>query len=170
MDHINKAVFLDRDGVLNKLIENRPPWKINEIVIFRSSKKLINLIKSKSYLPVVVTNQPDAARGDITFDVIDKINLIICSHLEIENYYICKHGYDGICECRKPKPGMLKKASFDLNIDLSQSLMIGDRDKDIQAGLDAGCKTVFFSKTQNKYSNYNVKNHKQMLDLLTKIL
>ena len=79
---LKKAVFLDRDGVLNKLVNGRPPWKTSEISLFKDSSHIIELIKSKFYIPIVVTNQPDAARGKLPFKKIYEINLEICKLLK----------------------------------------------------------------------------------------
>ena len=167
---LKKAVFLDRDGVLNKLINGRPPWETSEISIFKDSSHIIELIKSKFYIPIVVTNQPDAARGKLPFEKIHEINLQICETLKITNYYICPHGFDGDCNCRKPKPGMIMKASRDLGIKLEKSLLIGDREKDIKAGMSAGCKTIYLSQNDIKMGNFFVSNHSDLIKLLNKIL
>ena len=166
---MNKGLFLDRDGVINKLVDNRPPWKISEIFIYEEIKNIINYSRSLDYIPIVITNQPDAARGDITYDLLNKINSSICKKLNLNNCYICDHPYDGVCECRKPKPGMIIKASKDINIDLNKSYMIGDREKDIEAGRRAGCKTISISESTIS-ADYKVKNHNQLLKLLKKIL
>ena len=166
---MNKGLFLDRDGVINKLVDNRPPWKISEIFIYEEIKDIINYSRSLDYIPIVITNQPDAARGDITYDLLNKINSSICKKLNLNNCYICDHPYDGVCECRKPKPGMILQASKDINIDLHKSYMIGDREKDIEAGRRAGCKTISISESQIA-ADYKVKNHNQLLKLLKKIL
>ena len=167
---LKKAVFLDRDGVLNKLVNGRPPWKSSEISLFKDSSHIIELIKSKFYIPIVVTNQPDAARGKLPYKKIYEINLEICETLKITNYYICPHGFDGECNCRKPKPGMIIKASKDLGIKLERSLLIGDREKDIKAGMSAGCKTIYLSQNDIKMSNFFVNNHSDLIKLLNKIL
>ena len=164
-----KAFFLDRDGILNKLVENRPPWKISEISLFNEAHEIIKIIKSKNYLPIVVTNQPDEARGKLFVNT-DSINQNICTKLELEHYYICKHPYDGICNCRKPKPGMLLKASKDLNIDISKSFLLGDRAKDIKAGESAGCLTILLRNKKICKSNFHVYNNQELIYLLRNIL
>jgi len=166
---MNKGLFLDRDGVINKLINNRPPWKISEIFIYKEIKDIIDYAKSLNFIPIVITNQPDAARGDITYELLNKINGSICKKLNLNNFYICKHPYDGLCECRKPKPGMILKASKEINIDLNKSYMIGDREKDIEAGRRAGCKTISISESKIS-ADYIVKNHNELFELLKKIL
>tara|TARA_A100001015_G_C14789050_1_gene632286 strand:+ start:239 stop:763 length:525 start_codon:yes stop_codon:yes gene_type:complete len=171
----NKAVFLDRDGVLNKAIRisdlvSRPPWHSEEIEIFEEAFYLIRLIKSFSYIPIVVTNQPDIGRGDIDQKSVFEINKFIIRKLGIEYSFICPHGNDFECNCRKPKPGMLLKASKKYNINLSSSFMIGDRAKDIYAGVNAGTKTIFLSEITIGVEDYLCKNHKHLIELLKIIL
>ena len=165
-----RALFLDRDGVLNQLINNRPPWKIEEIIIFKEAYSIIDLAKNNFFLPIIITNQPDAGRGKIKYREIDLINDHISKKLEIKYSYICKHPYDGMCQCRKPKPGMLINARDDHNINLEKSFLIGDRDKDILAGLSAGCRTIHVSKNPFSRANYAVENHLDLIKLLKKIL
>ena len=165
----SRAFFLDRDGILNKLINNRPPWEISEILIFEHAYEIIKIIKKNNYKPVVVTNQPDEARGNYQINT-EKINKIICEELNLDDSYICKHPYDNICNCRKPKPGLLLKASYELNLNISESFILGDREKDIYAGIAAGTKTILLSKDKLCKSDYYIKNHKELLDLLEKIL
>ncbi len=165
-----KAVFLDRDGVLNKLVQNRPPWKENEIELFKESSTLIQLIKQKSYLPVVVTNQPDAARGSLEFNTLYKIHDYICNKLDISISYVCDHPYDGMCNCRKPKIGMLIKAKKEFNLDLKNSFLIGDREKDIVAGKNANCKTICIAQSRCIFADYNVGNHSELIFILKKLL
>lgn len=164
-----RALFLDRDGIINKLIDNRPQWNLVEIKIFDHIKEIVAFSKKLNYLPVVVTNQPDAGRGKLTFELLHEINRNICKKVNINHFYICDHPYDGICECRKPKPGMLFKASKENNINLIESLMIGDRQKDIQAGKSAGCKTISLSEC-DLGADFYVKNHEQLFSLLKNVL
>jgi len=167
----NKAVFFDRDGVLNKLVNNtRPPWDLSEIEIFNESKKIVKLVKKLNYLVIIVTNQPDAERGDVSLNCIYEVNNFIAEQLNIQYKYICIHPYDGMCNCRKPKPGMLFDASNDLGINLSKSFLIGDREKDIKAGKSAGCKTIYLSNTNFSISDYWAKNHYELFAMLEKIL
>ena len=166
LKYCRKALFLDRDGILNYLISNRPPWKINEIKIFDEAYDLINLAKDNFFIPIVISNQPDAGRGSLTYEDLDLINKKIMAELKIDYYYICKHPYDGICNCRKPKSGSFFKAQNDHNIDLVNSYMIGDRLKDIIAGKNAGCKTILLSESKNKEADFNVANHSKLIDLL----
>jgi D-glycero-D-manno-heptose 1,7-bisphosphate phosphatase len=144
---MNKAVFLDRDGTLN-LSNIRdgvpvPPRMISEVIIIDGVCRGIEIFKKKGFLPVVVTNQPDVARGTIEKSTVIDINKFICRSLGIENIYTCFHDDFDECSCRKPRPGLLELAADELNIDLSESIIIGDRWKDISAGQAVGCKPFY---------------------------
>jgi D-glycero-D-manno-heptose 1,7-bisphosphate phosphatase len=142
-----KAVFLDRDGTLN-LSGIRsgvpvPPKEVHQVTIIDGVSWAIEIFKKKGYLPVIVTNQPDVARGTIKQSIVVEINEFICQSLGIENVYTCFHDDIDECGCRKPKPGLLELAASDLNIDLSKSIIVGDRWKDISAGQAVGCKPFY---------------------------
>jgi len=166
---LNKALFFDRDGIINKLVENRPPWKFSEIEIYEGIKDIIEFSKASGYLPIVITNQPDAGRGKLTYELLHRINKNICKEVKIKHFYVCDHPYDGMCECRKPKPGMLLMAAKENSINLIESFMIGDRLKDIEAGKLAGCKTLSVSK-DNLGADFRIENHNQLKSLLNEIL
>jgi D,D-heptose 1,7-bisphosphate phosphatase len=147
-----KAVFLDRDGVINKEVQflKNP----DQMELIQGAAEAIKLINESGYLAIVVTNQPVIARGDVVWEELGEINnkmetLLGAEHAYLNDIYICPHhpdkGFQGErpeykidCECRKPKPGLLLKAAKDWNIDLANSLMIGDSDRDCQAGINAG--------------------------------
>jgi D-glycero-D-manno-heptose 1,7-bisphosphate phosphatase len=160
---MNKAIFLDRDGVINdtKVLNGIPvpPQKIEELSILpKVNTSLIKLIKLKFKI-IVITNQPDVARGKIKKETVDSINNYLMKKLPLDNIYTCFHDDSDYCDCRKPKPGAILKASKKYNIDLSQSFMIGDRWKDIEAGKKAGCKTIFinYNYSEKKPNNYDYK-------------
>jgi D,D-heptose 1,7-bisphosphate phosphatase len=151
-----KAIFLDRDGVINK--EHGFITKPDDFDLIDGVAEAIRQINISGYLAIVVTNQPVIARGDCTLEELDLIHQKMETELGKEGAYIdalyfCPHhpdkGFPGErpeykinCNCRKPKPGMLLQAAKDFNIDLKQSWMIGDSDRDMQAGIAAGCKTA----------------------------
>lgn len=153
-DRRQRAVFLDRDGTLNK--EKGYITSPDEIELLPGAAEAVRLINDSGMLAVLVTNQPQIARGELTFDGLEKIHarlemLLSESGAYLDAVYFCPHhpdrGFDGEiaelkinCECRKPKDGMLRRAARDFNIDLSQSYMIGDSEKDFSAGMSAGCK------------------------------
>lgn len=151
-----KAVFLDRDGTINKYVGFLRD--INEFELIHGVAEAIKAINESGYLAIVVTNQPVIARGEVTYDQLQEIHNKMETLLGMQGGYLdaiyyCPHhphkGYEGeiealkiSCECRKPKPGMLLKAAKDYNIDLSRSWMVGDGKNDIKAGKAAGCKTA----------------------------
>lgn len=164
-----KAIFLDRDGTINKYIGFLK--NINEFELLPNVAKAIQKINSSGYLAIVTTNQPVIARGDVTSEVLKNIHdkmetLLGYEGVYLDAIYYCPHhpdkGFEGEivelkfdCDCRKPKPGMLLKAANDFNIDLNQSWMIGDSKCDILAGRNAGCHTALICN--GKADNYNAE-------------
>ena len=140
-----RAVFLDRDGVLNKNFVRDgvpyPPQSLSEFEILPNVPEALQQLKDAGFLLVVVTNQPDVARGTQAISVIHEMHEALRRNVNIDEIYMCIHDGDS-CECRKPKPGMLFSASKTHGIDLKNSFMVGDRWKDIVAGSAADCKTV----------------------------
>lgn len=154
--NLQKAIFLDRDGTINRYVGFlRSP---EEMELLPGAAEALGIINSSGYLSVVVTNQPVIARGEVTYkglrSIHDKMETLLGEKGSyIDRLYFCPHhpdsGFDGevrelktVCSCRKPKPGMLLKASEELNIDLTKSWMIGDGENDILAGKAAGCRTA----------------------------
>ena len=149
-----KAIFLDRDGTINKYVGFLR--NIDDFELIEGASEAIKQINQSGYLAIVVTNQPVIARGEVTWDELHEIHrkmetLLGKDGAYIDGLYICPHhpdkGFEGErpeykfdCECRKPKPGLLLQAAKDFNIDLSQSYMIGDSSCDVEAGQNAGCK------------------------------
>lgn len=144
---MKRAVFLDRDGVLNRsiLVEGvpRPPTCIEEVKILPGVVEAIQILKDHDLLPVVVTNQPDVARRVTSQAHVEAINTYIGSATNIEYFYSCFHDDANQCECRKPSPGLLLRAAKDLGLCIHKSFMVGDRWRDISAGQSAGCQTFF---------------------------
>lgn len=164
-----KAIFLDRDGTINKYVGFLR--KEEEFELLPGVAEAIKIINKSGYLAVVVTNQPVIARGEVTYSQLENIHnkmetLLGKEGAYLDGIYFCPHhphsGYEGEvkelkidCDCRKPKPGMLLKAAEDLNIDLSQSCMVGDGENDIKAGKAAGCKTVLLN-TECEYYGQDI--------------
>ena len=144
---MKKAVFLDRDGVINrsKLVDGvaKPPSEISEVEILEGVIHSIKILKAHNFIPVVVTNQPDVARGVTSQSQVDAINTHIGMLTNIDHFYTCFHDDADNCDCRKPKPGLINCAAKDLNLDLASSFLVGDRWRDIGAGHAAGCKCFF---------------------------
>jgi len=146
----NKAIFLDRDGVINRKRDDYVK-SINELEIFSNVGEVICKLKKMGFLIIVITNQSVINRGIITVNELEKIHLTIQNHLEekhcnIDRFYFCPHRPDENCNCRKPKPGLLLQAINDFSINTSKSWMIGDSLTDIQAGENVGCKTILLKE------------------------
>jgi D-glycero-D-manno-heptose 1,7-bisphosphate phosphatase len=140
------AVFLDRDGVLNRTTVRDgtpyPPNRIEELEVLPGVSEALNRLATRQLALIVVTNQPDVARGTQTRAAVEQINARLANELPmLTAFYVCYHDNADGCTCRKPGPGMLLQAADDHHIDLSRSFMVGDRWSDIVAGAAAGCKT-----------------------------
>jgi len=138
------AVFLDRDGVINRTLVRdgvpHPPDNVGEVEILPGVHEALDLLKASGFLRIVVTNQPDVARGSQTIEAVEVINRLLADNLPISAFYVCYHDTHDNCECRKPRPGMLLRAAREHGIDLTSSFMVGDRWSDIEAGRAAGCR------------------------------
>jgi D-glycero-D-manno-heptose 1,7-bisphosphate phosphatase len=141
------AVFLDRDGVINRaFIRDEtpyPPSSLEELEILPQVPEALRALKARGYSLVVVTNQPDVARGATSRRLVDKIHERLKGELGLDAIFTCFHDDADECHCRKPKPGLLFRAAHDLSIDLRSSFMVGDRWRDVEAGRRAGCRTLF---------------------------
>ena len=144
---MRRAVFLDRDGVINRAIIRRgkpyPPMNLWELEILPGVVEALAKLHNANYLLIVVTNQPDVARGTAMRVDIERINGFLASQLPLDEFKTCYHDDSDGCCCRKPLPGALIEASIKHQIDLSKSFMVGDRWRDISAGKSAGCTTIF---------------------------
>jgi D-glycero-D-manno-heptose 1,7-bisphosphate phosphatase len=143
------AVFLDRDGVLNRATVRGetpyPPMSVAEVEILPGVSESLQRLADAGYPLIVVTNQPDVARGTQEREIVEQINDHVARELPmLTQVYTCFHDTPDNCNCRKPRPGMLMQAAAEHGIDLSQSYMIGDRWSDVVAGAAAGCKTFLF--------------------------
>jgi D-glycero-D-manno-heptose 1,7-bisphosphate phosphatase len=133
-------VFLDRDGVINRAVVRNgkpsPPASVNELEILPGVPEALARLRAAGYVLVVVTNQPDLARGTTTPEVVDGIHAHLRERLALDDIRVCPHDDEDGCACRKPKPGLLLRAPVP---DLAASVMVGDRWRDIEAGRAAGC-------------------------------
>ena len=168
LKHKQKAIFLDRDGTINKYVGFLRD--INEFDLLPGVAEAVKLINQSGYLALVVTNQPVIARGEVSWEELHEIHrkmqtLLGREGAYLDGIYVCPHhpdkGFEGErpeykfdCDCRKPKPGLLLQAAQDFNIDLSQSIMIGDSKRDIEAGKNAGCeRTILIDSRLDVYVN-----------------
>ena len=122
-----------------------PPTSLMELEILPGVLEALQKLHDANYLLVVVTNQPDVARGTVKREDVELMNAFLSSQLPIDYFKTCYHDSEDKCSCRKPLPGALLKAALEHNIDLSKSFMVGDRWRDVEAGASAGCKTFFIN-------------------------
>lgn len=176
-----KAVFLDRDGTLNKYIGflTRP----EQLQLLEGAAEAVKKINESGYLAVVVTNQPVIARGECSLEELEEIHKQLETELGnrgayVDDIFFCPHhpdkGFEGErpeykidCECRKPKPGMLRMAARKYHIDLKNSYMVGDSMRDVQAGLAAGCRSVYVGKESDFRRNETARDVEIYPDLLS---
>jgi D-glycero-D-manno-heptose 1,7-bisphosphate phosphatase len=154
-----RAVFFDRDGVLNEAIirdsKPYPPSTLAEVKIFDGAFDSLDKIRSLGYKTFIITNQPDVSRGITSELEVNKINNFIQNRLLIDDVYTCFHDDADLCSCRKPLPGAILLLSKKFDINLEMSFMVGDRWRDIEAGKAANCKTVLI---ENSYDERKADN------------
>jgi D-glycero-D-manno-heptose 1,7-bisphosphate phosphatase len=147
---VRHAVFLDRDGVLNHapVKDGKPgqPQGVDDLLILPRVEDACRRLRAAGFMLIVVTNQPEIARGTITRESVDAVNHRLKELLPLDEIVVCPHDDADGCECRKPKPGMLLDAARSHGLDLRTSYLVGDRWRDIGAGQAAGCRTVFIDR------------------------
>ena len=171
---MQRAVFLDRDGVINAVVWNAQeqatdsPYRLEDFQLLPSVPEAVRRIRELGFLAVVVSNQPGVAKGKCSFQLLDDLTHKMQAELaaygaELDAVYYCCHHPDASlaelrvdCACRKPKPGLIQYASQDLLIDPSQSYMIGDQERDVEAGLAAGCVSIRVQGYQNQLTKANL--------------
>lgn len=180
-----KAVFLDRDGTINKYVGFLR--NIEQLELIENAAEAIKKINNSGYLAIVVTNQPVIARGEVTYEQLDQMHkkmetLLGKEGAYLDGIYFCPHhpdkGFEGEikelkidCKCRKPNPGMILKAASDFNIDLENSWMIGDSRSDIFAGKNANCHTAYINSSKENNNDMDCDVYgKNLLDCINKIL
>jgi D-glycero-D-manno-heptose 1,7-bisphosphate phosphatase len=148
--HNRRAVFLDRDGVLNRSeVRNGKPYAPNSIenfVLYDEAAPALRSLADGGFALVVVTNQPDVGNGHVARAIVEEMHTKLRKALPVEAIEACYHAQTANCDCRKPKPGMLHAAANRLAIDLPSSFMVGDRWSDISAGRAAGCQTILIDR------------------------
>ncbi|EWY42541.1 D-alpha,beta-D-heptose 1,7-bisphosphate phosphatase [Skermanella stibiiresistens SB22] len=139
-------MFLDRDGVLNKVRMKGdvpcPPADLSDLEILPNVPEALLSLRQAGFRLIVVTNQPDVARGTTPRESVEAINQYLLSHLPLDSVEVCYHDDADHCDCRKPRPGMLTGAAERYGIDVTSSFMVGDRWRDMEAGRLAGCSTI----------------------------
>lgn len=150
----NKAVFLDRDGVINKVIirDGRAfsPRTLDEFFLADGIRDAASKLKEKAYKIIVITNQPELARGFISPEILELMTRRIREEILIDDIFICPHDDEHQCSCRKPKPGMLLEAAEKWRIELASSFFIGDTWKDMEAGKAVSCNTILIDAIYNQ--------------------
>jgi D-glycero-D-manno-heptose 1,7-bisphosphate phosphatase len=143
-----RAVFLDRDGVINRAVvrdgKPYPPDSVAELEILPGVPEALAALRAAGFLNVVVTNQPDVATGKQRREVVEAMHARLARELAVDAFKVCYHGSADGCACRKPRPGMLLEAAADHGIDLASSYLVGDRWRDVAAGQAAGCRAAYF--------------------------
>lgn len=171
------AVFLDRDGVINRAIvrdgKPYPPARLEDVEILPGVISSTQRLAEHGYVLIGITNQPDVARGTQSREIVESINALIQSRLPLLEIFVCYHDTIDNCDCRKPKPGLIIQAAEKYGIDLSNSWMAGDRWKDIAAGQAAGLKTVFvdyhYAETYiGAPANFTVEEPSFLADIILK--
>lgn len=143
---VARAVFLDRDGVINRAIvrdgKPYPPEPVEDFQIIDGVESSLSALREAGFLLIVVTNQPDVARGKTSRERIERVHETMMEKLDLDEIVACYHD-DGACKCRKPEPGALLDAAERHGVDLTSSFMVGDRWRDVEAGQRAGCECLF---------------------------
>jgi D-glycero-D-manno-heptose 1,7-bisphosphate phosphatase len=163
---MERAVFLDRDGVINRAFVRNgkpyPPRNLADVEILPGVKEALLALQMAGFMLIVVTNQPDVARGTMQREVVDKINASLADSLPLSEFRTCFHDNADGCNCRKPAAGALLLAARKHGLDLGESYMVGDRWRDTEAGQNAGCKTIFldygYDEKQPDSVTYKVKS------------
>lgn len=144
---LKRAVFLDRDGVINRsVVENGrpyPPKSLEDLEILPGVAEALLQFRERGFVNLIATNQPDVTTGKTTQAIVDAIHDHLMAHLAIDAIYACYCVEGPDCDCYKPKPGLLLQAADEWKVDCAQSFMVGDRWRDVGAGKAANCRTIF---------------------------
>lgn len=159
-----RAIFLDRDGVLNRPVvregKSYPPARVEDVEIYDGLSEQLQRLKDRGFVLIVVTNQPDVARGTTSKATVEGINEVIARKIRaLDRFIVCFHDNKDGCDCRKPRPGMLLKGAAEFGVDLKRSYMVGDRRSDVEAGIAAGSRTIFIDRAYREPgpTNYDHK-------------
>jgi D-glycero-D-manno-heptose 1,7-bisphosphate phosphatase len=171
---MQKAVFLDRDGVINRaVVRDRkpyPPANLAALEVLPGVCGAMQSLRNAGWLLIVITNQPDVARGTTLRADVEGINQYLQQCLPIDEIRTCYHDSEDGCACRKPLPGALLAAAKTFDIDLAVSYMVGDRWRDVEAGKRAGCKTIYidygYAEKQPEVVNHRVQSLTEAADII----
>jgi D-sedoheptulose 7-phosphate isomerase len=171
---MNQGLFLDRDGVINKVIlRYGQPFSVrrfDEFELVEGVREVLEAFRKEGFINIIVTNQPDIARGLMKKEELEKMHVLIREELPVDDILVCPHDDNDNCNCRKPKSGLLLKAAKERNIDLKSSFVIGDQWKDMEAGKNAGCTTVLIDYPYNKEvkADFRVKDLSSAEEIILK--
>lgn len=173
---MKKAIFLDRDGVLNrpKIIKKKSfaPKRYKDFKIFSYSEKSVKKLKSLGFYVFVITNQPDVGKKELSKKTLKKMHDTLIKKTKVDKIFTCTHLKDKFCNCRKPNPGLILKAAKKFSIDLNKSYVVGDRSSDILAGRKANCRTIFidrnYAEKKPLIQEATLANLKQATEYITK--
>ncbi|MCX5829802.1 MAG: HAD family hydrolase [Deltaproteobacteria bacterium] len=171
---VNRAVFLDRDGVINHAIirdgKAFSPRTREEFRVIEGASAAIRELQAAGFKVLVVTNQPDIARGLLSTADFDWMTERVLSETHVDDLLVCPHDDQHACTCRKPLPGMLLEGAGKWGIDLAQSFMVGDGWKDMEAGKKAGCTCILIDALYNQDvgGDYRIENLKSALEIIIK--
>lgn len=169
---MNRAIFLDRDGVINRvLLHNGKPFSprtFEEFEIPPGVRDALDSFRDMGFMNIVITNQPDIARGLMDIEELNKMHRLMREILAVDDILVCPHDENEHCLCRKPRGGMLVEASEKWCIDLKTAFMVGDTWKDMIAGKQAGCQTIIIDKPYNQTveSDHRVKELKEVIEII----
>lgn len=153
---LNRAVFLDRDGVINAAVVRGgrpyPPASVGETYILEDVPQALTMLRAAGFRMAVITNQPDVARGTQSRDEVEAINAFLKLQLPLDHFEVCYHDEADSCDCRKPKPGLIYRSALALGVDVTKGFVVGDRWRDIEAGRSAGCRTVWIDRKYDEKS------------------
>ena len=144
---MRRAVFLDRDGVVNRAILREgkpyPPTTLSDLRLLPGVREACRKLREAGFALILITNQPDIARGSISAQQVADMHVRLQRYLQLDDIQVCPHDDAAQCDCRKPKPGLLLQAAQKWDIDLAASFVVGDRWRDVEAGQRAGCRPIF---------------------------
>lgn len=172
---LTRAVFFDRDGVLNEAAVRggtpRSPSSLADLRIVPGARSSVAAVRDAGYMTIIITNQPNIARGVQGRGVVDSLNTAVASAVGADVVYTCAHDDADNCACRKPRPGLILQAARDHHLDLKRSFFIGDRWKDVACGKSAGCTTIFldrgYSETRSDPgADYSVRSLEDAVDCI----
>jgi D-glycero-D-manno-heptose 1,7-bisphosphate phosphatase len=144
---LRPAIFLDRDGVLiETTVRDGKPFAITPgeaVTVIAGVPQACAALARAGFVLVMTTNQPDVARGKVPAAFVEGVNARLATELSLDDVEVCTHDDSDLCPCRKPRPGLMLQAANRLHLDLASSYVVGDRWRDVDAGIAAGCRTVF---------------------------